>query len=141
MDTLKHAHHGRNPRSILVLGLVSIGLIGLLSYGIHWGIVAVLSFFVIPTLVDVVFNPVATFELDDKGIRWKNATQEAELGFHQIKSVHVATRLGVAFRITLIMYDDAKVRIPQDVLPPRVDFEAALEHQDIPVKRDRMRLI
>lgn len=141
MDTLKHAHHGRNPRSILVLCLVTIGLIGLLSYGIHWGIVAVLSFFVIPTLVDVVFNPVATFELDDNGIRWKNATQEAELGFHQIKSVHVATRLGVAFRITLIMYDDAKVRIPQDVLPPRVDFEAALEHQDIPVKRDRMRLI
>ena len=43
MDTLKHAHYGRNPRSILVLCLVSIGLVGLLSYGIHWGIVAVLS--------------------------------------------------------------------------------------------------
>lgn len=141
MDTLKHTHHGRNPRSMLVLSLVTIGLIGLLGYGIHWGIVAVLSFFVIPTLVDVAFNPVATFELDDNGIRWKNATQEAELGFHQIKSVHVATRLGVAFRITLVMYDEAKVRIPQDVLPPRAKFEAALEHHDIPVKRDRLRLI
>ena len=104
MDTLKHAHYGRNPRSILVLCLVSIGLVGLLSYGIHWGIVAVLSFFVIPTLVDVAFNPVATFELDDNGIRWKNATQEAELGFHHITSVTVATRLAGAFRLTQIQY-------------------------------------
>ncbi|MBO6897779.1 MAG: hypothetical protein JJ868_10455 [Shimia sp.] len=141
MDTLKHTHHGRNPRSILVLCFVTIGLIGLLSYGIHWGIVAMLSFFALPTLVDVAFNPMATFELDDNGIRWKNATQEAELSFTQIKSVHVATRLGVAFRITLIMYDEAKVRIPQDVLPPRADLEAALDRHDIPVKRDRLRLI
>lgn len=141
MDTLKHAHYGRNPRSILVLSLVTTGLIGLLGYGVHWGIVAVLSFFVMPTLVDVAFNPVATFELDDNGIRWKNATQESELSFHQIKSVHVATRLGVAFRITLIMYDEAKVRIPQDVLPPRADLEAALDRHSIPVKRDRLRLI
>jgi len=141
MDTLKHAHYGRNPRSILVLCLVTIGLAALLAFGIHWGIVAVLSLFLIPTLVDVAFNPVATIELDDNGIRWKNATQEAELSFAQIKSVHVATRLGVAFRITLIMYDDAKVRIPQDVLPPRADLEAVLGHHDIPVKHDRLRLI
>jgi hypothetical protein len=55
--------------------------------------------------------------------------------------VHVATRLNVAFRITLIMHDDAKVRIPQDVLPPRADLEAALARHEIPVKRDRLRLI
>lgn len=141
MDTIQHNQHGRNPRSLIVLFLVSAGLIGLLVYGTHWGIVAVLSFLLIPTLVDVAFNPIATFELDENGIRWKNATQEAELGFHQVKSVHVATRLNVAFRITLIMHDDAKVRIPQDVLPPRADLESALTRHDIPVKRDRLRLI
>ncbi len=141
METLQHTHYGRNQRSLVVLFLVSAGLIGLLGSGTHWGIVVALSFFLIPTLVDVVFNPVATFELDRKGIRWKNATQEAELGFNQIKSVHIATRLNVAFRITLIMHDDAKVRIPQDVLPPRTDLAAALACHDIPIQRDRLRLI
>lgn len=141
MDSLQHTHHGRNIRSFVVLCLVTAGLIGLLVYGLHWAIVAVLALVAVPSLVDVIFNPKASFELDENGIRWKNVTQEAELGFHQIKSVHIATRLGVAFRITLIMYDDAKVRIPEDVLPPRSELEAALERHNIPVNRDRLRLI
>ncbi|SMP22347.1 hypothetical protein [Shimia sagamensis] len=141
MDTLQHTQHGRNPRSLIVLFVVSSGLIGLLAYGTHWGIVAALSLIMVPTLVDVAFNPIATFDLNEDGIRWKNATQEAELGFHQIKSVHIATRLNVAFRITVIMHDDAKVRIPQDVLPPRTDLEAALTRHEIPIKLDRLRLI
>ncbi|MFY0660217.1 MAG: hypothetical protein JXR15_06970 [Shimia sp.] len=141
MDTLQHTHHGRNPRSIVMLCLVSAGLLGLLAIGVHWAIVVVLSLIAVPAFVDVIFNPIASFALDENGIRWKNVTQEAELGFHQIKSAHIATRLGVAFRITLIMFDDAKVRIPQDVLPPRTDLEAALSRHDIPIKRDRLRLI
>lgn len=141
LENLSHTHSGRNMRSVLTLMLVLIGLVALLATGLHWGIVLVLSLFVVPTLVDVVFNPVATFTLNDEGIQWKNATQEAEIQWHQVKSAHFATRLNVAFRTTLIMYDDAKVRIPQDVLPPRSEMEAALKHHDIPILKERLRLI
>lgn len=141
MAELHHEHHGRNRRSTMVLIIVTIGLLAMLMAGIHWGIILVLSLFVVPTAVDVIFDPVSKFAMSEDGLRWKNATQEAEIAFHQIKSVHFATRLNVAFRTTLIMYDDAKVRIPQDVLPPRKALEAALETHDIPIQTERLRLI
>lgn len=141
MDALRHQQAGRNRRSVTIIVLFVAGLIALLFADVHWALILILSLFGLPTFVDVVFNPVAEFELDDDRVRWKNATQEAEIGFEKIKSVHFATRLNVAFRITLIMYDDAKVQIPQDVLPPRRDLETAFERHNIPIVKDRLRLI
>ncbi|MDA5556393.1 hypothetical protein [Shimia sp. MMG029] len=138
---LSHTAQGRNRRSIIVLTLTIVALGGLLFAGTHWAIVAFLSLFTLPTLVDVLFNPQASFALTEDEVRWKNATQEADIALGKIQSIQIATRLNVAFRITLVMYDGAKVRIPQDVLPPRADLEAAFNHLSIPVNRDRLRLI
>lgn len=138
---LTHTAQGRNPRSIIVLTLSIAALLGLLLLGTYWWIVAFLALFTLPTLVDVVFNPVATFALTEAEVRWKNATQEAEIELGKIKSIQIATRLNVAFRMKFVMYDDAKVLIPQDVLPPRAALENALKQLDIPVEHDRLRLI
>ncbi|MBO9408556.1 hypothetical protein J7399_14035 [Shimia sp. R9_1] len=138
---LTHRAQGRNARSITVLILAVMALGGMLLAGTYWAIVAFLSLFALPTLVDVLFNPVANFALSEAEVRWKNATQEAEIELGQIKSIQIATRLNVAFRMTFVMQDGAKVRIPQDVLPPRADLEAALQTLGVAVEHDRLRLI
>lgn len=138
---LTHTAQGRNLRSITVLIVTVIALGGLLLAGTHWAIVAFLSLFALPTLVDVLFNPVADFALSDTEIRWKNATQEARIELHQIRAIQIATRLNVAFRMTFVMHDGARVRIPQDVLPPRAALETALTDLGITVNHDRLRLM
>lgn len=141
MQTLTHKTQGRNLRSATILGMASAGLIALFAFGTPWWVVAFLALFVIPTLVDVVFNPKAEFRMDESGIHWRNAAQEADLTFDQIVSATVFLRLNVAFRVTLTMENQGKVRIPQDVLPPRQDLEDALSRQNIPVTHERLRLL
>ncbi|GAA6182194.1 hypothetical protein NBRC116594_36320 [Shimia sp. NS0008-38b] len=141
MADLEFASQGRSRKSVASLLCVAGALLALLFVGTHWGVVAFLALFAVPNLVDVLFNPSATFLIDDTGLHWKNATQEADIDFARIISVKVFTRLNVAFRVTLIMDNDGKVRIPRDVLPPRQQLEAAFADHNILVEHERLRLI
>ncbi|CUH52934.1 hypothetical protein [Shimia marina] len=138
---LQHTTYGRNRRSIAVVLLFAFGISALLVAGLHWVIVLLVSLLAVPSLVDVLFNPVTHFSIDDDSLHWKNVTQEANIAFHNIRAVQTVTRLNVAFRVTLEMGDGGKVRIPQDVLPPRADFEAAMAAHDIPVMHERLKII
>ncbi len=140
-EPLTFTHRGRNRRTFMALGLALVVLIGLNAVGTTFWILAILSVFAVPALVDVVFNPVSTFSLTKGVLRWKSATQEAEMRTDQIRSARFDTRLDISVRATLNMVDGSKVRIPNDVLPSPDRLQATLEAYDIPVERHHFRVV
>lgn len=140
-EPLTFTHHGRNRRTFIALGLAVAVLVGLNAIGTTFWILAILSVFAVPALVDVLFNPVSTFALKDGVLRWKSATQEAEMRTEQIRSARFDTRLDISVRATLNMVDGSKVRIPNDVLPSPDRLQATLEAYDIPVERHHFRVM
>ncbi len=140
-DPLTFTHHGRNRRTFFALTIAAVVLIGLNAIGTKFWILAILSIFAVPALVDVLFNPVSTFSLAEGVLHWKSATQEAEMRTDQIRSARFDTRLDISVRATLNMVDGSKVRIPNDVLPSPDRLQAALEAYEIPVERHHFRVI
>ena len=140
-EPLTYRNQGRNPRTIGAL-VVALGLLALLySVGTLGWILTILAIFALPALIDVIYNPVSTFELTDDALRWKSSTQTAEVGTNQIRSARFDTRLDVSIRVTLNLVDGSKMRIPNDVLPSHKALEAALLERDIPVERHHFRVI
>ncbi|TCL10093.1 hypothetical protein BXY66_2161 [Shimia isoporae] len=140
-DPLTFTHYGRNGRTIVSLAIAVAVLTGLKAIGTMTWILAVLGIFAVPALIDVMFNPVSTFSLADGVLRWKSATQEAEMRTDQIRSARFDTRLDISVRATLNMVDGSKVRIPNDVLPSPDRLQATLEAYDIPVERHHFRVL
>lgn len=140
-DPLTFTHHGRNPRTFMALAIAVVILGGLKAIGTTTWILAILGIFAVPALIDVLLNPVSTFSLADGVLRWKSATQEAEMRTDQIRSARFDTRLDISVRATLTMVDGSKVRIPNDVLPSPDRLQATLEAYDIPVERHHFRVM
>lgn len=138
---LTYRHYGRNRRTLGALAVAAVVLLFLHSIGTMTWILVLLSLFAAPALVDVLLNPVSTFEFSEGILRWKSATQTAEIPTDQIRSARFDTRLDVSIRVTLTMVNGSKVRIPNDVLPSHKIFEAALKDCDIPVERHHFRVI
>ncbi len=138
---IEHQSRGRTARSISAL--VFSGGILLIAFllGAPVWLLPVLAIFALPTLVDVLFDPVATFGLNADELRWKSSTQEAQIRLDQILSARMDTRLGVAFRTTLTMENGSNVRIPNDVLPPQKKLESAFKAHGVPLNRNRLTLI
>ncbi|MGR3714666.1 MAG: hypothetical protein ACU0A6_16280 [Shimia sp.] len=140
-DPLSFTHYGRNRRTFAALAVALAILIGLNAIGTTYWIMIVLSLFAVPAAVDVLLNPVSTFSLADGVLRWKSATQEAEMRTNQIRTARFDTRLDISVRATLTMVDGSKVRIPNDVLPSPDRLQATLEAYDIPVERHHFRVL
>lgn len=140
-EPLTFTHHGRNPRTFLALAIAVVILGGLKAVGTTNWILAVLGIFAVPALIDVLLNPVSTFSLTDGVLRWKSATQEAEMRTDQIRSARFDTRLDISVRATLNMVDGSKVRIPNDVLPSPDRLQATLEAYEIEVERHHFRVV
>ncbi|SFK49409.1 hypothetical protein [Shimia haliotis] len=140
-DPLTFTHHGRNPRTFMALAIAVVILGGLKAIGTTTWILAILGIFAVPALIDVLLNPVSTFSLAEGVLRWKSATQEAEMRTDQIRSARFDTRLDISVRATLTMVDGSKVRIPNDVLPSPDRLQATLEAYDIPVERHHFRVM
>lgn len=140
-EPLTFTHHGRNRRTFVALTIAVVILGGLKAIGTTTWILAILGVFAVPALIDILFNPVSTFALKDGVLRWKSATQEAEMRTDQIRSARFDTRLDISVRATLNMVDGSKVRIPNDVLPSPDRLQTTLEEYDIPVERHHFRVM
>ncbi|MEP2532789.1 hypothetical protein [Shimia sp.] len=138
---LTHRNEGRNPRTFGALALAALLLLFLYSIGTMTWVLILLSLFAIPAFFDVLLNPVATFELNDRHLSWKSATQTAEVGLDKIASARFDTRLDVSVRVSLTLEDGSKMRIPQDVLPSHKALEEAFKERGIKTERHHFRVI
>lgn len=134
-------NQGRTLRTFGALVLAAALLGGLYSIGTMTWILVFLSLFAIPALVDLLLNPVSTFEMTDDTMRWKCPTQSGELTLDRIRQVRLDTRLDVSVRVTVMLVDGSKLRLPQDVLPAHKTLEEAFQARGIKVERHHFRVI
>ena len=140
-DPLIHENKGRNPKTMIGL-LAYLGLLAFLySVGTLEWILIGLALFAVPAAIDLFKNPITEFELGDAQIRWKNSGQQAEVPLSRITRARFDTRWDFSVRVTLIMVDQSKLRIPQDTMPPHQTLEDAFKARDIKTERHHFRVV
>ncbi|WP_127116191.1 hypothetical protein [Shimia sediminis] len=140
-EPLIHQNHGRSPTTMLGLAAYLGFLVFLSSVGTLEWIILGLGLFAVPAAIDLLRNPVTDFELNAQNIRWKNSGQEAELPLSRIQRARFDTRWDFSVRVTLILRDSSKLRIPQDVTPPHQTLEQAFKDRDIATERHHFRVV
>ena len=133
--TYLYETRGRNPRTALALAAVVLVLIGLNAIGTVFWIMFGVALFAVPAAMDMLFDLRTEFTLDETAIKWRNRTQEAEIPLHEIDKVRLDGRFDLSVRITVILRDQSKVRIPHDVQPPHKVLESELKKRDVTTAR------
>lgn len=113
----------------------------LYSVGTVSWVLAVLALVAVPALIDVLRNPSADFCLGDDDMSWRSSRQSAKLPLSRIARVRFDTRWDFSVRVTLILIDESKLRIPQDAMPPHQALETALRARGISTERHHFRVI
>ncbi|WP_299349860.1 hypothetical protein [uncultured Shimia sp.] len=140
-DALTHKNRGRNPKTLVGLA-VYLGLLAFLySVGTLEWIILGLALFAVPAAIDLLRNPITDFELTDTQVHWKNGGQEADLPLSRIQHARFDTRWDFSVRVTLILIDQSKLRIPQDVAPPHEALEKGFKDRGIKTERHHFRVI
>ena len=138
---LHHQTQGRSLRTALAVAAALALLIGLYLVGTLVWLLAVLALFVLPALSDLLRNPQARFDLTDTDLTWETTRLSAALPVSRIAKARFDTRWDFSVRVTLVLHDGKKLRIPQEVMPPHRALEEAFKACNIPVERHHFRVI
>lgn len=133
---------GRSRRNLVVLALVWAVLLGMLAAlnAAVW-IVLFLWLFTLPLAWEVWRNPESRLALDDRALDWQGILGADRVPLALIEKVRFDRRLDLSMRVTLVLTDGRKIRLPHDVLPPHDRFEAALQAQGVRVERHPFSLL
>ncbi|WP_243612303.1 hypothetical protein [Shimia aestuarii] len=137
----RHQTRGRSLRTALAVAAALVVLIGLYLVGTLLWLLAVFSLFLLPALLDLLRDPKGHFELTETDLKWDTPRLSAALPVARIAKARFDTRWDFSVRVTLILHDGKKLRIPQDVLPPHQALENAFKSLNIPVERHHFRVI
>jgi hypothetical protein len=135
MDSYTYESQGRTPKSIAALIAMGLILIGLDYIGTVWWIIVLVALITLPAAIDVFINATARLELNDKHLFWKNRSQEVTIPLHEIEKTRFDGRMDMSVRVSIVLKDGRKLRLPYDAMPPHKDLEAALQAQDVRTER------
>jgi len=137
-----HAMSGRNPRSVAVLVLLYSGILMALTYleAAPW-LMAIVVLITLPAVFDIAVNRRAGLTLDGARLAWFSGDTADEVALNQIRNVRFDTRLDLSVRVTVILLDGRKIRLPYDSLPPHRAFEKELVDQRVATERHHFNLV
>ncbi|MBR9844491.1 MAG: hypothetical protein GYB25_15130 [Rhodobacteraceae bacterium] len=137
----RHQTQGRSLRTALAVAAALALLVGLYLVGTILWLLAVLLLFVVPAIVDLLRNPTSRFELTNTTLTWETSRLSASLPVSRIAKARFDTRWDFSVRVTLILDDGKKLRIPQEAMPPHKALEDAFKACGVPVERHHFRVI
>lgn len=126
---------GRTPKSIAALVAMVFILIGLDYIGTVWWIIVIVAMITLPAAIDVFVNATARLELNDSQLFWKNRSQEVTIPLHEIEKIRFDGRMDMSVRVSVVLNDGRKLRMPYDAMPPHKELEAALQARDVRTER------
>ncbi|MEJ5217391.1 hypothetical protein WG622_04015 [Cognatishimia sp. D5M38] len=126
---------GRTPKSIAALVAMVFILIGLDYIGTVWWIIVIVAMITLPAAIDVFVNATARLELNDSQLFWKNRSQEVTIPLHEIEKIRLDGRMDMSVRVSVVLNDGRKLRMPYDAMPPHKELEAALQARDVRTER------
>lgn len=139
---LDHRAQGRNRRTALVLlGVWALlAALVLLIDAAPW-IVAGVALFTLPALWDLVSDRAAGLVLTGEDLRWFSGRQQDNIPHLRIKAVRLDRRLDLSYRVSVVLKDDRRIRLPQECLPEIDILARALEEAGIRVERHPFSLL
>ncbi len=126
---------GRTPKSIAALVAMVFILIGLDYIGTVWWIIVIVAMITLPAAIDVFVNATARLNLDDSQLFWKNRSQEVTIPLHEIEKIRFDGRMDMSVRVSVVLNDGRKLRLPYDAMPPHKELEVALQARDVRTER------
>ncbi|WP_298842253.1 hypothetical protein [uncultured Roseobacter sp.] len=141
-EPFRFERQGRNRTGLAVVAAIWIALIAatVVLDAAPW-LMAVLALFTLPAAWEIVRNPLATLTLDGRGMRWQSGRRSADVALAELERVRLDTRLDFSVRVTLILTNGARVRLPYECTPPHKSFEETLNQRGIATERHHFSLI
>ena len=136
------ARTGRNKRTALVVAGIWIAV---LSAGVFWEMSALIMTFLLaftlPALWDLIRDPPSGLMLDDRTLHWHSGKQQARVALDEIDKIRLDTRLDFSIKVTLVLKNGAKLRLPFESSPPDQPFEVALNQRGLKTERHHFQLL
>lgn len=133
---------GRNRRTAFALAGVWIVLVLLLVVldAATW-IVAGLALFTLPALWDLLSDRASGLRLTGDDLHWFSGAKADTIPRARIKAVRLDRRLDLSYRVSVVLHDTRRIRLPQDCVPPIPVLEEALARAGLPVERHPFSLL
>ena len=132
----RYESQGRTPKSIAALVGMLMVIAGLEFIGTVWWIVVLVALISLPAALDVLLNVRSSLDLDDERLFWKNRSQEVTIPLFEIEKVRFDGRMDLSTRVTIVLRDGRKLRLPYDALPPHKELESELQSRDVRTERN-----
>ncbi|WP_425038280.1 hypothetical protein [Primorskyibacter sp. S187A] len=118
----------RGPRAFLVLGLWwGLVLLGLWAIELNIWIALALLTFSLPAIWELVRGATAYLEIDKTHVRWGSGRRSGEVARNEIGKVRLDTRLDFSLRMSIVLHNGRKIRLPYECLPRAARLKAALD--------------
>lgn len=136
MTDYVYIRRARSRRALVVLAAVyAVLLFGMVAIDLVWWIAAFVSLFTLPALYEFLTDKRAELALSDSALRWSSGSLARTVPLAEIQRARFDTRWDLSVRVTLILRDGEKLRLPPQCTPPHRGFEAALKALGLPVER------
>ncbi len=143
MSTLiDHHSRGRSTTALIVLTSIYVTLAALIAFiSLSPWIALVLALFTLPALWEFATDPLSNFTLTKHNMSWSTPTVNDELATALILRVRFDTRLDLSVKVTVLLKDGRKLRLPHACTPPHMELEEALKSLGIATERHHFSLI
>jgi len=130
------ARRGRSARIFMVLIVIYAALAGavILVDASPW-LMAALALPTLPALWDLYFDPGAGVRLDAERLTWHSRRRRVDLGLDEIDHMRFDTRWDFSVRVSAVLHDGKRLRLPHEALPPHRLFETAFVNLGVTVTR------
>ncbi|MFT7595218.1 MAG: hypothetical protein ACI8R4_002546 [Paracoccaceae bacterium] len=125
---------GRDTRTVVILIAVYTVLpAAVLLVDAAWWLMAALALPTLPALWDLYADPSAGVQLSQDRLDWHSGRRAAFVELDEVDHMRFDTRWDFSVRVTAMLRDGKRVRLPYDALPPHRAFESALTARNVKV--------
>ncbi|KMK67860.1 hypothetical protein [Puniceibacterium sp. IMCC21224] len=120
---------------VALITLWTVLVYGYLQFGAEGWIVGTLALFTLPAAWDLCVGRAAGLTLTPETMEWHSGRVRDRVALNDIERVRLDRRFDLSMRVTLVLHDGRKQRLPQDVLPPSDQLQPALAAQGVQTER------
>ncbi len=137
-----YEQHARSPRLLLIVLAVWAALTALWLWldAALW-IVLFLGAFTLPAIADLIRNPRAGMTLDADRLSWFSGRRHGTVELTEVDHIRLDTRLDFSVRVSAVLTNGRKIRLPFETTPPHQTLEDALQAHGVTTRRHHFQLL
>lgn len=131
-----YCRQGRARRTAVIIAAVyGVCIAAIVFLDAAWWSMAMIALTTIPALLDLWFNPQSGLEISQTQLTWFTGRRRGTLSLDEIDRMRFDTRWDWSVRVTAILTNKKRIRLPYETLPPHRQLEAEFQRRNIQVVR------